>query len=135
MATSSGPNATRSAVGPAQYFQEQLEAGRFMIQRSRGSGAYVFYPRALAPGSGIDDLEWVEPSGLGVVYSTTMVLPGKTGGGGYNIALVELAEGPRLLTRVVDIAPDEVRIGMPVRAKIGQVEGKTVLLFAPAEAA
>lgn len=130
MTTASAAKA--SQLGPEQYFQQQLEQGRFMIQRSRGTGAHVFYPRALAPGTGADDLEWVAPSGRGVVYSTTVVMPREEGAAPYNIALVELAEGPRLLTRVVDIAPAAVRIGMPVQAKIGQLAGKTVVLFTPA---
>lgn len=101
-----------------------------MIQRSRGTGAHVFFPRALAPGTGADDLDWVEASGAGVVYSTTMVLPDRDGrGGNYNIALVDLAEGPRLLTRVEGIAPGDVRIGMRVQARIGEIAGKNVVLF------
>lgn len=121
-------------VGPERYFQDRLDEGRFQIQRSRSTGVHVFYPRAIAPGTGADDLEWVDPSGLGTVYSTTIVLPGKGGGEAYNISLVDLAEGPRLLTRVVDIAPEAVTIGMKVRAKVGTIEGKAVVLFAPAEA-
>ena len=118
-------------VGPERYFQDRIDEGRFLIQRSRSSGVYVFYPRTIAPGTGADDLEWVEPSGHGVVYSTTSVTPGKGGGEVYNISIIELAEGPRLLTRVIDIAPAEVHIGMKVRAKIGKIEGKAVVLFAP----
>ena len=39
-----------------------------------------------------------------------------------------------MLTRVVSIAPEEVRIGMKVKAFIGEIDGATVVLFAPAEA-
>jgi len=120
-------------TGPERYFQSQLEQGRFVIQRSRSSGEHVFYPRCFAPGTGADDLEWVEPSGLGTVYSTTVVPKAKDGSGGHNIALVDLAEGPRMLTRVVSIAPEQVRIGMQVKAFIGEIDGTTVVLFAPAE--
>lgn len=128
------PLASDQAMGPERYFQSQLEQGRFVIQRSRSSGEHVFYPRCFAPGTGADDLEWVEPSGLGTVYSTTVVPKAKDGSDGYNIALVDLAEGPRMLTRVVSIAPEEVRIGMKVKAFIGEIDGATVVLFAPAEA-
>ena len=120
-------------VGPERFFQDRLDGGRFMIQRSRSSGAYVFYPRVLAPGTGTDDLDWIEPSGIGEVYSTTVVEASRSNPQAYNIAIVELAEGPRLLTRVVGIAPHAVAIGMAVRAKVGMIDGKTVVLFAPAE--
>ena len=122
-------------VGPERYFQDRLDEGRFMIQRSRSSGAHVFYPRAIAPGTGVDDLEWVEASGRGTVYSTTAVRPARDGSGEhYNIALVDLAEGPRMLTRVEDIDPESVTIGMAVTARIGRIGGKAVVLFVPAEA-
>ena len=119
-------------VGAERYFQDRLENGRFLIQRSRSSGEYVFYPRAVAPGTGTDDLEWVQPSGHGVVYSTTCVLASKTNPATYNIAIVELAEGPRLLTRVINIAPETVMIGMPVTAVIGRIDDKVLVLFTPA---
>ena len=121
-----------AAVGAERYFQNRVDEGRFMIQRSRSSGAHVFYPRALAPGTGVDDLEWVEPSGDGIVYSTTIVLPGRGGGDSHNISLVDLAEGPRMMTRVIGIPPEDVHIGMAVRATIGEIAGKKVVLFRPA---
>lgn len=123
-------------MGPELYFQAQVDSGRFMIQRSRGSGEHVFYPRLLAPGTGADDLEWVEASGLATVYSTTVVLPARgSDADPYNIALVDLDEGPRMLTRVIDIAPDAVTIGMRVRARIEQLASKAVVLFAPQDPA
>jgi uncharacterized OB-fold protein len=121
------------AAGPEYFFQTELERGRFLIQRSRSSGDHVFYPRCYAPGTGTDDLEWVEPSGLGTVYSTTIVPKAKNGSGGYNISLVDLAEGPRMLTRVVSVEPEAVKIGMAVKAFIGEVDGTTVVLFKPVD--
>jgi uncharacterized OB-fold protein len=99
-------------MGPeAQYF-ENLKQGRFMLQR-RNTGQYVFYPRWL-PG----DWEWTEVSGKGEVYSRTVVRQPAERGGDYCIALVTLAEGPRMMTRVIGIAPSDVTIGMKVRAEI-----------------
>ncbi|MDF7774816.1 OB-fold domain-containing protein [Sphingomonas sp. AOB5] len=128
----SGEGVSEAAVGAERYFQDRIDEGRFMIQRSRSSGAHVFYPRALAPGTGADDLEWVDASGDGVVHSTTAVLPGRNGGDYYNISLVDLAEGPRMMTRVIGIDPQAVYIGMAVRATIGEIAGKKVVLFTPA---
>jgi uncharacterized OB-fold protein len=120
-------------IHPDADFQRFLSEGRFMIQRSRASGQYVFYPRTVAPGTGARDLEWVEASGQGTVYSTTVVRK-KPPEPSYNVALIDLAEGPRMMSRVEGIAPDAVGIGMAVRAKIVDQDGEPVVVFEPAEA-
>lgn len=121
-----------SGAGPERAFEAFLAEGKFMIQRSASSGAYVYYPREIEPGTGADDLEWVEASGDGTVYSTTVVRQRPEKGGNYNVALIDLAEGPRMMSRVVGIAPEDVTIGMAVRAKIDDLNGNTVVLFEPA---
>ncbi len=126
------PAFSMSDIHPDADFQAFLEEGRFMIQRSRTSGEHVFYPRVLAPGSGEADLEWVAPSGAGTVYSTTVVRP-KPPLEPYNVALVELAEGPRMMTRVEGVPAAEVKIGMKVRARIAKGEGlPACVVFDPA---
>lgn len=117
-------------MGPDAEFAAFLAEGRFMLQRSRSSGRHVYYPRVAMPGTGETDLEWVEASGHGTVYSTTVVR-NKLATADYNIALVDLVEGPRMMTRVIDIAPEDVRIGMPVRARIDTIDGGPVVVFAP----
>jgi uncharacterized OB-fold protein len=116
---------------PDEDYQAFLRQGRFMVQRSASSGRYVFYPRIVTPGTGAEDLEWVEVSGRGTVYSTTVVRV-KPPASSYNVAIVELEEGPRLMTRVETIAPDEVRIGMPVRARIVREQEFAFVVFDPA---
>lgn len=118
------------SVYPEQEYLAHLAAGRFMLQRSASTGGYVFYPRVAEPGTGAIDLEWVEASGRGVVYACTIVRQ-KPPARDYNVALVDLAEGPRLLSRVDGLPPDEVRIGMPVRARIVQENDMPVLVFVP----
>ncbi len=105
-----------------------LAQGRFMLQRSRSSGQYVFFPRVAEPRTGSRDLEWVAASGEGTVYATTTVRA-KPPQPSYNVALITLAEGPRMMSRVEGIEPDAVRIGMPVRARVAQAEGKPLLVF------
>ncbi|MBS7698553.1 MULTISPECIES: OB-fold domain-containing protein [unclassified Chelatococcus] len=105
--------------GPFAIFQHALNQGRFLIQRSRSTGDYVFPPRVAAPGSGTDDLEWQEVSGLGHIYALTIIGRRAERGGDYNIALVELDEGPRLMSRVVGVDPSELRIGQRVQACVG----------------
>ena len=118
----------------ATYFQN-LANGKFMIQRSPSTGEWVFYPRMIAPRTGAVDLEWVEPSGLGTVYATS-VKRMKPPAADVNLAIVELDEGPRMMTHVQSIPPEEVTIGMRVRAQIvdGPDDGK-IVVFVPENAA
>ena len=106
------------SVGPEEQFLEYLRQGKFMLQRCRSSGTYIFYPRVMTKGAEIYDLEWVEASGIGEVYASTVIRRNPDQGGSYNIAIIELAEGPRMMSRVLGIAPESVRIGMRVRGRI-----------------
>jgi uncharacterized OB-fold protein len=114
--------------GPEKHYLDALKEGRFEIQRCAACTRHVFYPRVLCPHCGSERLEWVAPSGRGVVYSTTVVRRRPADGGDYNVCLVDLAEGVRMMSRVAAIAPADVKIGMAVTARIadGLVE------FAPA---
>lgn len=120
------------SLQPESDYQRFLSEGRFMIQRSRQSGGYVFYPRMAEPGTGNTDLEWVEASGRGVVYSTTVVRQ-RPPTPNYNVALIDLEEGVRMMSRVEGVAPEDVRIGMPVKARILREDAAAaVLVFEPA---
>lgn len=112
------------ALGPEAQYREFLAEGRFMIQRSASSGRHVFYPRGAEPGTGTADLEWVEAVGTGTIYAITV---NRSRSGDYNIALVDLDEGPRLMTRIegVETAP----IGTRVRARIAELEGDLAVVF------
>src|SRR6185436_13261977 len=94
---------SREGLHPDADYRRHLADGRFMLQRSRSSGAFVFHPRVAEPGSGATDLEWVEACGRGSVYSTTIVRC-KPPAADYNVALIDLVEGPRMMSRVVGIA-------------------------------
>lgn len=115
---------------PVKDYLHHLSQGRFMLQRSRETGNYIFHPRVAEPLTGCTDLEWVEVSGLGTVYSTT-VMRNKAPTADVNLALIDLAEGPRMMSRVEGIAPDAVRIGMQVKARIVDEDGKPLVVFAP----
>jgi len=118
-------------IRPEEQFFAFLAEGRFMIQRSRESGRCFFYPRVAEPLTGCTDLEWVEAQGRGTVYSTTVVRQ-KPPTPNYNLALIDLEEGPRVMSRVEGLAPEEVRIGMVVKAKIIRESDRPLLVFEPA---
>ena len=111
-----------------EYFAH-LAAGRFMLQRGRSSGAWVHPPRVAAPGSGETGLEWVPASGRGTVYASTLVRA-RPPAADYNVVLVELDEGPRLLSRVDGLGA--VQIGLRVQARIVDEQGTPVVVFVPA---
>mgnify|MGYP005750092613 CR=1 FL=1 len=116
---------------PVRDYQAWLAQGKFMLQRSRETGRFIFHPRVAEPLTGCTDLEWVEASGQGTVYSTTVVRH-RSASDDYNVALINLAEGPRMMSRVEGIPPGDVRIGMPVTAKIIDQGGTPLLVFTPA---
>jgi uncharacterized protein len=119
-------------VRPEKEFEAFLAEGRFMIQRSRSSGRYVFYPRVAEPVTGARDLEWVEASGRGTVYSVTVVRK-RPPEADYNVVLIDLEEGPRLMSRVDGVGVDSVRIGLNVQAKIVVQDGAPLLVFTRAQ--
>ena len=115
---------------PDREFAQFLRDGRFMIQRSASSGAHVFYPRVAAPGTGERDLEWVAPTGRGTVYATTVIRP-KPPQAPYNVALIDLDEGPRMMSRVESLAPESVHIGLRVLARVVADEAAPCVVFDP----
>lgn len=122
------PGEKLPGAGPEAEFRTFLQAGRFMIQRSRSTGEHVFYPRVAAPG-GEQDLEWVEASGQGSVHAITV---NRSRDGAYNVALIDLAEGPRMMSRVEGV--ESLPIGAPVRARIAGTAEEPVVVFDPAAA-
>ncbi|WP_026379470.1 Zn-ribbon domain-containing OB-fold protein [Afifella pfennigii] len=119
-------------LGPDAEFEERLKEGRFCIQRCEDTGRHVFYPRRFSPYSGSDNLTWVEACGNGKVYSTTIIRQKPERGGDYNLSIIELAEGPKLMSRVESVRPEEVAIGMAVKARIARDGDTAFVVFDPA---
>lgn len=114
--------------GPDAEFRDALATGRFLIQRCRACGVHRFPPGPVCVACGDAALKTVPASGEGTVHSTTVVRRRPEEGGDHNVALIDLAEGPRLMSRVEGVAPDAVRIGMAVRARIA-AGAEPVLVF------
>lgn len=122
---------TQEQGGAELRYQAELNKGHFVIQRCNGCGKHVFYPRVVCPHCGSDKLAWVEPKGTGVVYSTTTVRRKPDAGGDYDVSLIDLDEGVRMMSRVEGIPPTEVKIGMRVRAKVIDNKGAGLVVFNP----
>lgn len=109
------------AISPFARFAEYCRRGELAYQVRREDGAPVFHPRLVAPETGGTGLDWRVSVGEGTVYATTTI--SIKGQGPYNVALVDLDEGFRMMSRVEGIAPEQVRIGLRVRVRFDASRG------------
>ena len=93
---------------PLKVYLDHLDRGELAYQFSLAAGRPVFFPRVLCPFTGSDRLEWRVSAGIGTVHATTVVHPVE--GTPYNVALIDCDEGFRMMSRVEEVAPDQVRI-------------------------
>lgn len=115
--------------GVQAFHQLELDAGRFLIQHCTDCRRHLYYPRECCPHCGSNALEWKAPRGTGTVYAVTTVHRKPAEGGDLNVALVDLDEGVRLMSRVANLAPAEVRIGQRVQARVELKDGRGLVLF------
>jgi uncharacterized OB-fold protein len=113
------PNA---ATSPLATYISYLEKGELAYQFSPEAQRAVFFPRVICPFTGSEKLEWRVSAGHGTVYATTIVHPGE--GAPFNVALIDCDEGFRLMSRVEDIAPEQVKIGMRVKCRVHRPGGE-----------
>ena len=125
----------RIEASPLTIYQAHLEKGELAYQWSLDGNRAVFYPRVICPFTGSERLEWRLSAGFGTVYATTVTHPRE--GAPYNVALIDCDEGFRLMSRVEDIAPEAVRIGMRVKFRIHRPgsDEPPYPVFTPAEPA
>ena len=99
-------------------FWEGAKRHELLIQRCRSCGHFRFYPRSICPNCLSYETEWVRVSGHGQIYSFTISYrypsPGFKADVPYNIAIIELDEGIRLMSNIVGCNNKELKIGMPV---------------------
>jgi uncharacterized OB-fold protein len=91
--------------------------GRFQLQRCNECDTVLWFPRRHCPSCWTENVSTFDASGKGVVYSFTVIRKGAMAykeSGPFVIAYVELAEGPRVMTNIVDCDVETVKVGMPV---------------------
>jgi uncharacterized OB-fold protein len=119
-------------------FWEATAEGRFLIQRCGACRAAIFYPKSTCPSCGSVELGWEDASGRGVVHTFTVARrpthPAFAGDEPYVVAVVELAEGPRVTTNIVGCAAEDVRVDLPVEVTFEEAgpDGIALPLFRPA---
>jgi hypothetical protein len=126
----------------APYWEAAAE-GRLLIRRCRaeGCGAAHHYPREFCPYCWSEEVDWEEASGRATLYTWSVVhrndLPPFGDRVPYVAAVVELAEGPRMMTEIAGCPPERLRVGMELRvafrAGVRTVDGgaSAVPVFGP----
>ncbi len=122
-----------------QPFWDGCREGRFLIRHCTGCGEDHFYPRPFCPKCWSDEVEWKAAAGGGTLYTYSIVrqndLPPFPERVPYVAAIVELDEGPRVMTNVEGCAFDDLTIGMRVVVDFKAVaDDVTIPIFRPAPA-
>ncbi|MBM3343618.1 MAG: Zn-ribbon domain-containing OB-fold protein [Betaproteobacteria bacterium] len=114
----------------APYWEAALN-GELELPRCETCAAFHFYPRTTCPHCGSQNLAWHAVSGRGEVYSFTVVHRAPSKGFEalvpYVVAVVALEEGPHLMTRLIGVAPEAVRIGLKVKVEFKKQDEQTRL--------
>ena len=104
--------------GETRPFWDACRRGELLIQRCPSCDRYQFYPRGICANCWGSDIEWVKSSGKGTVWSFTVTRQNRTRGFAeevpYVVALVELDEGVKMFTNIIECDAGDVKTGMPV---------------------
>jgi uncharacterized OB-fold protein len=120
-----------------RFFWEGVAAGKLLIQRCAGCRRLQHPPAPMCPACHSFDMDAIEASGRGVIHSFVVAHHPPVPPFAYPnvIVLVDLEEGTRLVSRLVGVEPDDVRIGMPVRVDFETVDRDLALhVFRPVTA-
>jgi uncharacterized OB-fold protein len=120
----------------AKPFWENLRQHKLTAQRCKACGHYFhFPPQALCASCLSSENEWVPVSGKGTIYSFVTYHrawhPAYQDKIPYNVSLVDLEEGPRLVSNVVEIPPEAVKVGMAVEVIYEDHDTYTLPKFRP----
>jgi len=122
----------------SEPYWEAAERGELRMQRCTNCGHVRFPPSLLCARCLCEEAEWAVLSGRGKVYSWIIVHrsqhPAFSPDTPYNVVIVELDEGPRLHSNLVECPGDEISIGMPVEVVFENIEDRAALpKFRPAK--
>ena len=119
--------------GDSKTFWDGCSEGKLLIQKCNDCDKHIFYPREVCPHCMSDQINWVEASGKGKVYSYTIARraahPSFKEDVPYVVALIELEEGVRLMSNIVNCNVEEVRCDMAVKVLFQEQEGMVLPKF------
>ncbi|MGZ3627661.1 MAG: Zn-ribbon domain-containing OB-fold protein [Ktedonobacteraceae bacterium] len=125
MAESTRPKPLPVVTEENRPFWEGCQQGKLLLQLCSECHHYQFYPRLYCMKCSSDALHWVEATGRGVIYSFTIIYQNKSPefvhDTPYNVAIVQLEEGPRLLSNIVDVDATELHVDLPVTVAFDRV--------------
>ena len=103
-------------------FWEGCREGELRLQRCGSCGEHQFYPRIICSHCSSSELSWEVVSGLGKVASFSVVQRAISPAyiAPYVVALIDLDEGPRMMSSIVGCEPEEVSVGAAVRVAFEQ---------------
>ncbi|MBX5469700.1 MAG: OB-fold domain-containing protein [Thermoleophilaceae bacterium] len=107
---------------PGAEYARRIQAGELAYQHCDRCGEAIFFPRVLCPACGSTELSWRTSGGRGTVYSATTIYSRNRDP--YTVALVDLDEGVRLMTRIEDATPGEPPIGSTVEVRPVEIDGE-----------
>jgi uncharacterized OB-fold protein len=99
-------------------WEDGLRHGKLLYQHCTRCEDAVFFPRVLCPSCGSAQLNWLESSGNGILYAVTVVRSARSEP--YNVVLVDLAEGFRMMGTVADVHDGELAVGAHVCARVAR---------------
>lgn len=127
-----------TAEADTQPFWDAARDDRLLLRRCAACREAHFYPRPFCPSCWTEDVSWEQASGNATLYTWSVVHTNDLPPFGelvpYVAAVVDLAEGPRMMTNVVDCQPEALRIGMALRVTFQRrTDELTLPMFRPAE--
>lgn len=130
------PRPAPEITAHAAPFWAAAREGRLVIQHCPACGHHQHYPRPWCTSCLHEAIEFVDASGEGTIYTFTVIRrspnPSFAARVPYVLAFVDLDEGVRVVTNIVDCDPESVRIGQRVRARFEPIDDEhTIVLFAP----
>jgi uncharacterized protein len=132
------PNPAPLVTQANKSFWAATADGRFQLQRCNECDTVLWFPRRHCPSCWTENVSTFNASGKGVIYSFTIIRKGAMAykdSGPFVVAYVELAEGPRVMTNIVDCDVETVNVGMPVEVVFHDTgEGNALYRFRPVTA-
>jgi len=120
----------------SEKFWEGTKQGKLLIQFCKDCKSYIFYPRKFCPECWSGNLDWKQASGKAKIYTFStaysMVEPKFMDELPYTIAYVDLEEGLRMMTRIVDCKPEDLSFDMDVEVLFYERNGYFLPYFRPA---
>jgi len=114
----------------ARYW-EGCREHKLLLPKCRACGEIFFFPNHFCPRCLSEDLEWIQSSGAGKVHTFSVIerppIQSFAADVPYVVAIIELDEGPRMMSNIIEIAPGDVRVDMPVEVVFEDVTDDVTL--------